>query len=334
MENKKNVTTDTNKNWLMFFYTVPSKPVNNRMTVWRRLTKAGALHFKESVYLLPYNDEHYELFQWLVSDIIAMNGEAAIVSISNIENTSNDEIKKLFNIQRNTEYQNLEKKAEDIERKLNSLKKSGSVQADTKLTDNLQKLSREAESIKKIDFFSSPGGRELDRKINQIHKLIQGLMGETHYADEQYIIPRKIEDYKERLWITRKKPFVDRMACAWLIKKIIDKEAKFQFIDESEINNVPQNSVLFDIRGAEFTHIKDLCTFEVMVRSFAIKDNAIKKIAEIVHELDINDGKHNNPEANGIEEILSGIKKSIKDDHQILEKGMEIFELIYHTKKT
>jgi len=159
-------------------------------------------------------------------------------------------------------------------------------------------------------------------------------MGETHYLDEQYIIPKKFEDYKNRLWITREKPFVDRMACAWLIKKFIDKDAKFQFIDETEIKNIPQNAVVFDIRGAEFTHVKDLCTFEVMVKSFAIKDNAVKKIAEIVHEIDINDGKYNNPEVSGIEDILSGIKKTVKDDLQILEKGAGIFELIYQTKKT
>ena len=88
----------------------------------------------------------------------------------------------------------------------------------------------------------------------------------------------------------------------------------------------------FDIRGGRFTHTGDLCTFEVLMKSFSLKDKTLRKIAEIVHELDLKDDKFRTPEAKGIEDILSGIRKTVKDDHEALEKGISIFEMLYVSK--
>ena len=122
------------------------------------------------------------------------------------------------------------------------------------------------------------------------------------------------------------------MASAWLIKKFIDREAVFQFIDERERENVDKDSVTVDMRGGEITHIGDLCTFEVIVKSFSIKDKVIKKIAELVHELDMRDDKYSPSEAKGIEEILLGIRKTIPNDMDALEKGISVFEMLYASK--
>lgn len=122
------------------------------------------------------------------------------------------------------------------------------------------------------------------------------------------------------------------MASAWLIKRFIDPKASFVFIEEREIASLDKKAAAFDVRGAEFTHVGDLCTFEVLVKSFGIKDKAVKKIAEIVHDLDVKDDKYGKPEATGVEDILSGIRKTAKNDADGLERGMAAFEMLYQSK--
>ena len=122
------------------------------------------------------------------------------------------------------------------------------------------------------------------------------------------------------------------MASAWLIKRFIDPKASFTFIDERDIGSLDNTTVAFDVRGAVFTHVGDLCTFEVLVKSFGIKDKAVKKIAEIVHDLDVKDEKYNKPEAAGVEDILAGIRKTAKNDADGLERGMAAFEMLYQSK--
>jgi hypothetical protein len=168
--------------------------------------------------------------------------------------------------------------------------------------------------------------------LDRIITTLKGLL-ETEINNSAVIVaPARIEDYQHKTWVTRKRPFVDRFASAWLIKKFIDKNASFDFIDEKDLDNKNKNVIPFDIRGGRFTHAGNLCTFEVLMKSFGLKDRTMRKIAEIVHELDLKDDKFRAPEAKGIEDILSGIRKTAKDDHESLEKGISIFEMLYESK--
>lgn len=318
--------------WLIFFYCVPSRPVSNRMKVWRRLSRAGALQFKGAVYLLPHNDEHYELFQWLVSEVISMKGEAAFVMADKIETLKNSEIVTLFNQQRKRDYLNIESRMEELERKLSSIKKGAATQNAKKISDEFNKRLKKFEDIRKIDFFSSKAGKDLKKSIGNMEKDINAFSGAAAMEKERAVVARDIEDYQERRWVTRKRPFVDRMASAWLVKRFIDKKPVFIFIDEDETDAIRKDDVAFDIRGGEFTHAGDLCTFEALMKSFNLKRKWLKKIAEIVHELDIKDGRYANPATEGIEDILTGIRKTSKSDADALEKGMAVFEMLYASK--
>jgi hypothetical protein len=122
------------------------------------------------------------------------------------------------------------------------------------------------------------------------------------------------------------------MASAWLIKRFIDSKASFAFIDERDTASLDNTTVTFDVRGAAFTHVGDLCTFEVLVKSFGIKDKAVKRIAEIVHDLDVKDNKYHKPETAGVEDILAGIRKTAKNDTDGLERGMAVFEMLYQSE--
>jgi len=318
--------------WLLFFYSAPAKPVKNRMRIWRRLSRAGALHLKGAVYILPCNDENYELCQWLVSEIASMDGAGDFVKVEKIEIIKNKEIIELFNQQREQDYSDIKKGLEELERKINSIKKGGIRDDDKGLREQFKKYSKGFEEIRKIDFFSSKAGIDLKKEIKAAEEEFKRFIG-VKFKKAEFPLPFKnVKNYQGRTWVTRKKPFVDRMSSAWLIKRFIDKKAAFRFIDEDEIEKIDKVAAAFDIKGGEFTHIGDMCTFEVIVKTFNLKDKALKKIAEIVHEIDIKDGKYENSDARGIECILVGIRKTIKNDLEALEKGMTVFEMLYASK--
>jgi hypothetical protein len=323
---------DNDLSWLLFFYTLPSKPVRNRMTIWRKLHKTGALPFKASVYILPYTEEHYEFLTWLVSEVVSLKGEGSFVRVDMIETIDNQQIISLFNQQRETDYQRILKEFDEIERKITSTRIGGASQDNKNITNQIRKCQRDVEDIRKIDFFNSKIGLEVGKRLERIVETLNGLSETETIKHAGTIAAARIEDYQDKTWATRKKPFVDRFASAWLIKKFIDKNASFVFIDEKDFNIMDKDVISFDIRGGRFTHADDLCTFEVLMKSFAVKDKTLRKIAEIVHELDLKDDKFRAPEAKGIEEILSGIRKTAKDDHEALEKGMSIFEMLYISK--
>lgn len=318
--------------WLLFFYSVPSRPVSNRMKIWRRLIQAGALPFKGAAYMLPHSEEHYEFCQWLVSEAVGMGGEAAFVHVEKIETMQDREIIDLFNRQRERDYQDIEKGLEGLERKIQSIKKGSSIHGSKKLSEQLYKLLKEFEAIRRIDFFSSKAGAVLKKRLETLQAELRGIDRVYGGIRIPAIVSKHIKDYQGKTWVTRKRPFVDRMASAWLIKRFIDKKAAFRFADEKEIERSGKKMVAFDVMGGEFTHIGDMCTFEVFIKSFNLTDRRIKKIAAIVHEIDMKDDKFKTPEAKGIEEILTGIRKTSKSDSDALERGMGIFEMLYESK--
>ncbi len=315
--------------WLLFFYSIPSKPVASRMKIWRKLTGAGALPFKGAVYILPDNEENLEYFQWLVSEVVATGGEGAFVKVEKVETANNEEIIHLFNEQREREYRRVEKTLEEIERRLAGIKKGGAIPSKKRLLKQFSAMMREFDEIRKIDFFSSREGEVVKRRVKIMELEIKRIGGPEIKKQQAVIVPKGVKDYQGKIWVTRRNPFVDRMASAWLIKRFVDKEAVFQFMEEREMANLDNKIILFDVRGGEFTHVGDMCTFETILKSFGLKDKGLKKVAELVHEIDLKDGKYDTPEAKGIEEILMGIRKMSKDDADALERGMAVFEPLY-----
>jgi len=320
--------------WLIFYYTVPSRPVSNRMKVWRKLNKAGAVQMKGAVYILPFTDEHYEFLQWLVSEIAEMKGEGAFTRIEHIDTMKDSEIIALFNQQRGNDYAFTGKALDDIERRLGSIQKGAKARNIKGISEQLKKIRRDFDDIRRIDFFSSREGASLGERIGRAGGALRALSGvDTTAETPPAIAPRKAADYQGKVWVTRKRPFIDRMASAWLIRKFIDGNAVFAFVDEEEdLDKITKGSTTFDIRGGEFTHAGDLCTFEVLIRAFGLRDRTLKKISEIVHDLDMKDEKYKPAEAKGMEDILSGIRKTAKDDGDILEKGIAVFEMFHASK--
>ena len=204
--------TTTNQQWLLFFYSIPSKPVASRMKIWRKLTRVGALPFKGAVYILPDNEENLEYFQWLVSEVVSMGGEGAFVRVEKVETASNEEIIRLFNEQREREYRRIEKALEEIERKLAVAKKGGIIPSKKRLLKQFTTIMREVEEIGEIDFFSSKRGEVVKRRARLMESKIKRIAGPETKREQAVIVPKSVKDYKGKTWVTRKNPFVDRMA--------------------------------------------------------------------------------------------------------------------------
>lgn len=317
--------------WLLIFYSVPSHPVSNRMKIWRKLAKTGAVQLKGAVYILPATEEYEEFLLWLIGEVKSMGGDGAFVKSSEIRSMDEGEIRQLFLSQAKQEYRGFERKIEPLERKVQSIRKGAKHDENARLVDHAGKLAKELDDIHARDFFSSTPGVEMTKRMQSLKTALKGLGGRGAEPTGS-VSPKRAADYQGRTWITRKKPFIDRMASAWFIRRFVDTKAVFKFINESQLASVGANAATFDMTAAEFTHIGDLCTFEVLVKSFGIRDRTVRKIAEIVHDLDVKDDKYGNPEATGVEEILMGIHKTVKNDSDALERGMAVFEMLYQAK--
>lgn len=317
--------------WLLIFYSIPSHPVSGRMRIWRRIAKAGAVQLKGAVYILPASDEHGELFQWIIGEVKSLGGDGSFVRTSRIETLSDADVRKLFNAQRDAEYRDLDRVLDGLERKVQSARKGAVAGVRDGVSGPLAEIRKVRDEIRGRDFFNAPLGRETDKRIQTLDALLNSLQE----PDTTKPVPLSRKDpkvYRSKVWVTRKRPFIDRMASAWLVRRFVDPDATFHFIDEKEREQLAAGEVAFDMQGGEFTHHGDLCTFEVLVRSFGIKDKAVRKIAEIVHDLDLKDDRYGNAAGSGIEEVLTGIRKMVKDDAEMLEKGIAVFEMMYQSR--
>lgn len=319
-----------NQEWLLFFYSVPSKPVKNRMQVWRLLTKSGALQLKGAVYVLPFTEDHLELCQWLTSTITAMGGEADFVRTAKLETMQNREVIELFSRQREKDYLGIGKKVEEVERWLSG-GMPGLSRADRKILEQLNRCRKEFEELGRIDFFISPARARLEEKMDTLTQAVRDRLKTGATTEGAKIRSRQPAHYQEKIWVTRKNPYVDRMASAWLVRKFIDAEARFGFTDTAEAAPA-EGTIYFDIPGGEFTHVGDLTTFEVLIEAFGLSQKALRRMAEIIHQIDLQDDKYQPAEAGGVRGILEGIRLTAQDDHAALLKGMDVVEWLYATK--
>jgi len=325
------MTKKPSQEWLLIFYSVPAHPVSGRMKIWRRLAKAGAVQLKGAVYILPANEENRELFQWIIGEVKSLGGDGSFVQTPRIETLTNEEVRELFRVQRDVEYRDLVKSIDSLERKVHSGRAGAVAGIRESAAVALSALRKTFDEVRSRDLFDAALGRDLGKRMQAIESALKDVKD----AGKEKASPLSRKDpreYQQRVWVTRKRPFIDRMASAWLIRRFVDPAAKFKFIDEKGLGRLVKGEVAFDMQGGEFTHHGELCTFEVLVRTFGIKDRAARKIAEIVHDLDLKDDKYGHRETSGIEEVLMGIRKTVKDDTEMLEKGMTVFEMMYQSR--
>lgn len=303
-------------NWIVFSYSLPSQANTPRVTLWRRLRRLGAISPTGSVYILPAHDECVEAFQWLAQEIRQAAGEALVMHIRQFEGLDDGHLIALFNQARQEEYEEIATLLADIE---------GQIEASDEATDSrdlqntLHKLQKQHAEVLRIDYFQCPKGTEVAARLN---RLSQQLAFED--KTEPKITKAVKAQYQNRRWITRPRPHVDRLACAWLIRRYLNPDAVIRY----SATPAP-DEVAFDMEGAEFSHQGNLCTFEVMIRAFELDEVALFLMAEIVHEIDLRDGRYQRPEISGIDATLRGWLLAGMPDSELETHGLALFDGLF-----
>jgi hypothetical protein len=305
---------------LLLLVGVPPTPSSLRVRVWRRLRSLGAVPLKRSAYLLPDTPERYEDFQWLAQEIQREGGEATLIRVQQIENVGPAEVLRLFHEPRDQDYRRLAVRYRKV---LQSLDRKSAAK-DARLQDELARLTKDHERVRDVDFFDAPIGAEVRRLEEAI--AMRTRRPETARREERPTLD--LARLRGRRWVTRPRPHIDRLASAWLIKRFIDPDAEFLFAPPAEF---PSDAVPFDAPGVELSHQGEDCTFETLLKRAHLRDRRLVRMAEIVHEADLRDGKFPHEEARGIDVAVRALLAASPDDAQVLAQGMALFEGLYVT---
>jgi hypothetical protein len=291
-------------NWLLLLHQLPAKPAYARVKLWRRLQALGAVAVKNSVYALPAGSQSQEDFEWVLKEIGEAGGEGMIVEARLIDGLSDDAVRTMFNNAREADYRALAKEIRAME------KDAAPAQ--------IARLRTEAARIVAIDFFGANGREDVDARL--------AALSASDAAPVR--APRPMVPGSGNVWVTRRNVHVDRIGSAWLIRRFIDPEASFKFVPAKGYRPRP-GELRFDMFEAEFTHVGDRCTYEVLLARSGIKDAALTAIGEIVHDIDLKDGKFARAEAGGIAALIDGLARADISDQERVEQGGRLFDNLY-----
>lgn len=308
------------RRWLMLVHQLPPLPSNLRVRTWRRLQELGAIAVKQSVYVLPDTPESREDFEWLKVEIEGAGGEAIVYSADHVDPAAETALIEQFRHVRQQAYTELASELQRMQRT------RGSHQGPTGRRRDLTRYRERFAAIERVDFFGSAGRDRVVTLLNDLEAASPSAgKGKGRRPAGG---PAEGGQYDGRLWVTRPRPGVDRMASAWLIRRFIDSKARFGFITDVKSAG---DALPFDMFGAGFGHEGDRCTFETITARFDIGDPAVARIAEIVHDLDLKDGKFGAPEASTLGLAIDGLQLSSMDDGVLLDQGMTLFEALYRS---
>ena len=269
------------------------------------------------------NEETQEDFEWLLREIIEGGGEAVVCEARLIDGLSDQEVRALFDHARDADYEEV---AKDV-RALAKLRANAKPDAIAERRIQVARLRKRLAQVVSIDFFGAIG-RE---KAEGLLRGVEARLSEGEAVKDKARIDSGEGAFgalRDRTWVTRQGVYVDRIASAWLIRRFIDPQARFKFVAGKGYR--PQAGELrFDMFEAEFTHEGDKCTFEVLLERGALKDPALRAIAEIIHDIDLKDDKFGRTEVAGIRTLVEGISIATEDDSERIARGTEVFNSLY-----
>lgn len=303
--------------WLALIISMPTATATARMRTWRALKQSGCAVPRDGVYLLPTGAASATVLTEQAQAVRAAGGSAYVAQISRFESEDEQRLVALFD--RRLDYVALIERAALLHRSLPTLI------AGT-LRRTLRGLQRDLNALAAIDFFPSPARDEAAAAVADVAAAAERILT----PGEPQAIEATIERvdralFQHRTWATRKNMWIDRVASAWLIRRFIDVEARFIWLDKP--GDCPDDALGFDFDGARFTHVGTRVTFEVLLASFGLEDPALERIAAAVHYLDIGGLPENN--AAGIEAIIRGAKRRYRNDDELLEHAIDIFDDFY-----
>ena len=298
-------------NWLIMVLSLPTENATVRQRAWRSLKAAGAAALRDGVYVLPAAAEHRAVLEAVAVDVTGGGGATHLLTAQ-----ATDEAPYVALFDRSRDYTELLADATRLRESLPDTTPSEALK-------HSRKLRRTFESITAIDFFPGEARRQVEDTLAELEMACARLQA----PDEPRFVAGTIQrlrtaDYQGRLWATRRRPWVDRLASAWLIRRVIDPEARILWLTHPA--DCPPEALGFDFDGATFSHVAHRVTFEVLAASFGLEQGPIARVGLLVHYLDV--GGAPPPEASGVESVLAGLRDTVADDDQLLERACAVFD--------
>lgn len=297
--------------WIALITSLPTETATARMRTWRALKASGAASIRDGVYLMPQREDCRATLEAVASDIISAGGSAMLVGMTPPQG---EDFVNLFD--RCADYAAL---LADI----GAARAELTLDRAAEVLKQARKLDKAFAGVSGIDFFPGEARKQTDAALRELESTANQLLSpdEPHALDA--VIDRlQLKDFKGKTWATRKRPWVDRLASAWLLRRFIDPKAKFLWLDSPA--DCPPKALGFDFDGASFTHVGARVTFEVLLASFGIETPALSRMGALVHYLDV--GGIPPAEAAGVESVLAGLRTSIENDDQLLAAACGVFD--------
>ncbi len=299
------------KIWLTLIIGLPTANATARMRAWRALKASGAAVLRDGAYLLPDNEVCRKALMAVEREILSINGTAYLLPINDPQG---ERFIELFD--RSEDYAKLRGEVEECRAQLSAENALVS-------TKQIRKLRKSFAQLASIDFFPGEAKQQLDAALLELETAVsRALSPDEPSSHDQPIAVLSRNDYQGRVWVTRKRPWVDRLASAWLIQRFVDPQAHILWLDAPQ--DCPADALGFDFDGAAFSHVGNRVTFETLQASFELNAPGLRRIAALVHYLDV--GGIQPVEAAGIERVLAGLRETITHDDHLLTAASAIFD--------
>lgn len=300
--------------------TLPTQPNAVRVRIWRALKALGCAALRDGAYLLPENQR--ALFEPLAAEVREHGGTATVLRLAPHDDAQRDELLALFD--RSEAYAAWRDSATALQAELTTL-------AEAEARRRHRAVAEALAALRRTDHYPGAAAEQALAALDTLHQTLDAQFseGEPRSLADHGIARLQVADFQGKRWATRSRPWADRLACAWLIRRFIDREARFVWLrDPAGATPAPRGALGFDYDGARFTHVGARVTFEVLLAAFGLDANPqLQRLAAAVHYLDA--GGIPVPEAAGLEAVLSGVCALHAKDEARVAAAAGVFDALY-----
>jgi len=301
--------------WHLLTATLPTASSGLRVRIWRALRATGAGSLREGVYLLPEHAPGAPQLEALAQSIIDGGAQAHLLLLQARDEAQEQAFRALFD--RTGLY------AEFLQA-VKETRSRARTATEAALRKSLRQLQARLQAIQSHDFFPGAASHQAIDALASLRRAIERRLSPDEPSAATAAIARQARAaYQGRTWATRQRPWVDRLATAWLVQRFIDARPTFLWLTDAR--TCPPGTVGFDFDGAAFTHVGERVTFEVVAEAFGLLDDpALQRLARLVHQLDV--GGAPVEEAAGIELLLRGLQAQHTDDDDLLAAALPLWD--------
>jgi hypothetical protein len=304
--------------WLVLTAALPTSPSGLRVRIWRALKGTGCATLRDGVYILPATAPSASDL-WAIERAIRDGGaDAHMLELQSRDTLQEKSFQALFD--RTEQYA-------DFAQALKDSRKAVKLGSEPKLRKLLRALDQQLRSIRLADYFPGKAAARAADGLETLRAEVEKKLSPGEPTPSSAAIDRLPRDsFQGKTWATRKRPWVDRLATAWLIQRFVDAKPRFLWLDDPK--KCPKSALGFDFDGARFTHVGDKVSFEVVVHAFGLEqDAALKRVGDLVHYIDV--GGIPVDEAAGVETMVRGLQGQHDNDDALLVAACILFDTLY-----